>query len=49
MADEKLGITSLNKDKIQLEIQQMKEKYAIEIEILQVELQIKKRKLESIS
>jgi len=28
---------------------QMKEKHAIEIEILQVELQIKKRKLESIN
>ncbi|XP_050063085.1 uncharacterized protein LOC126552430, partial [Aphis gossypii] len=41
LADEKLGIASLNKDKIQLEILQMKEKHAIEIEILQVELQIK--------
>jgi len=41
-----MKIACLNKNKIELEISQMKEKHIIEMETLKVELEIKKKKLE---
>jgi len=41
-----MEIAYLNKSKIELEMSQMTEKHLIEMEILKVELEIKKRKLE---